>query len=146
MSAARVATLYTPDILALAVELARFPFDQQAQLIGSARSQSCGSTLTISLACDGSDAVAAIGLQVAACAIGQASAAIFARHATGKNIAEIAAARSALADWLGGGTAMPDWPDLSSIAAARAFPARHGAILLPWNAAEQALSKAGCAR
>jgi hypothetical protein len=34
---------------------------------------------------------------------------------------------------------LPDWPGLSAIAAARSYPARHGAILLPWKAAMAAL-------
>lgn len=142
MSAARVTTLYTPEILALAVELARYPIDGQATLSGMARSQSCGSTLEISLDCDDDGAIERLGLRVAACAIGQASAAIFARHASGKAMADISAARAAIAAWLAGEAVLPDWADLSLIAAAQAYPARHGALLLPWKAAEQALSKA----
>jgi len=36
----------------------------------------------------------------------------------------------------------PDWPDLALVAPARAYPARHGAMLLPWKAAAAALSSA----
>jgi len=35
---------------------------------------------------------------------------------------------------------LPDWPGLDAIEAARAFPGRHGAMLLPWQAALAALS------
>ena len=42
--------------------------------------------------------------------------------------------------WLAGGGTMPDWPGLDRLSAAREFPARHGAIMLPWNAALDALS------
>jgi len=44
-----------------------------------------------------------------------------------------------MAAWLGGAGQMPDWPGLAAIAAARDYPARHGAILLPWRAALDAL-------
>jgi hypothetical protein len=37
---------------------------------------------------------------------------------------------------------MPDWPGLAAIAPAREFPGRHGAIMLPWTAARDALSGA----
>jgi hypothetical protein len=34
---------------------------------------------------------------------------------------------------------LPDWPGLTAIAAARDYPARHGAIMLAWQAARQLL-------
>ena len=138
----KMPTLYTPEVLALAVELARYPMTDEAALVGSARSQSCGSVLDVSLRCDGQSRIEELGLKVTACAIGQASAAIFARHARGRNLEDISTARHAMASWLGGDGAQPDWPDLELLTPARAYPARHGAILLPWKAAEQALSKA----
>jgi hypothetical protein len=35
---------------------------------------------------------------------------------------------------------LPDWPGLATIAAARDYPGRHGALMLPWTAALQLLS------
>ena len=81
-----------------------------------------------------------VGMQATACAVGQASAAIFARHAVGRSEAEIARGRKELEAWLVGSRTMPDWPDIQTIAPAREYPARHGAILLPWRAATEALS------
>ena len=132
--------LYTPDILALAVELARFPLDPAMPLQGSARSASCGSSLTLSLACDGAGRITALGARAQSCAIGQASTALFLAAAPGRSAAEIVAARDQLRAWLAGGGTMPDWPGLDRLSAAREFPARHGAIMLPWNAALDALS------
>ncbi|MDE2620462.1 MAG: iron-sulfur cluster assembly scaffold protein [Sphingomonadales bacterium] len=132
--------LYTPDILALAVELARFPLDPAMPLQGSGRSPSCGSSLTLSLACDGAARITALGARAQACAIGQASTALFLAAAPGRSAAEIAATRDQLRAWLANGAAMPDWPGLDRLLAAREFPARHGAIMLPWNAALDALS------
>lgn len=136
---ASAAKLYTPEVLALATALAAHPFDPAMPLTGQARSQSCGSTLAISLRLDASGRIAALGLRPQACAVGQASAAIFAAAAPGKTRAELAATEAALAAWLGGAGTMPDWPGLATLAAAREYPARHGAILLPWRAALDAL-------
>ena len=135
--------LYTPDVLALATGLAAFPLTDDLPLRGEARSRSCGSTLLIGLEPDGAGRIARLGLRAQACAIGQAAAAIFAGHAVGRSAAELAAAETALAAWLDGTGAMPDWPGLAAIAAARDYPARHGAILLAWRAALSALSSGG---
>lgn len=134
--------LYTPEILGLAVELAGFPLDASMRLSGEARSNSCGSTLQMSLSLNTDGHITAVGMQVVACAIGQASAAIFARHANESNTVYIETTLRELENWLASGGPLPTWPDIELIARARDFPGRHGAILLPWRAAEQALSKA----
>lgn len=133
--------LYTPELLALAVGLSRYPLTDDLPLTGEARSRSCGSTLRIGLASDETGRVERLGMRVAACAIGQASAAVFAAAAPGRTAAELAATLAALEAWLGEGGAMPDWPGLDAVAAAQAYPGRHGAMLLPWKAALDALSK-----
>ncbi len=134
--------LYTPQILGLAVELADFPRLDAPDASATARSRTCGGTLTLDLALDDGAHVDALGLLVTACAIGQAAAAIFAREARGRGPEEILAAQGEIAEWLAGGEAEPSWPGLAILTPARAFPARHGAIMLPWNAAVDALCKA----
>lgn len=134
--------LYTPELLALAVALAEYPADAALPLHGHARSKSCGSTLAADLALDAQGRIQRLGLQVRACAVGQAAAAIFARAATGRAPGDIEAAHAALTAWLAGEGELPDWPGLSAIGPARDFPARHGAIMLPWTAARDALSSA----
>lgn len=137
--------LYTPELLALAVELARWPANAALPVQGEARSRSCGGVLAMGLALDGTGAIAQLGLRVRACAIGQAAAAIFARHAAGRYPADIAAAHDTIGHWLEQGGALPDWPDLALLAPARAYPGRHGAMLLPWKAALSGLSSASAA-
>ena len=132
--------LYTPEMLGLAVELARWPLVETMALRGDARSPSCGSTLALALALDDDQRIEQVGMRVRACAVGQAAAAIFARHSAGRGEAEINAALDSLGAWLAGESSMPDWPDLELIAAASDYPGRHGAILLPWRAASSALS------
>jgi len=135
------AKLYTPELLGLAVELARHPPLTQAAVRGEARSPTCGSTLAMDFELDGEGRISALGLRVHACAVGQGAAAIFARHAIGRSAGEIAATLRGLEDWLTNGGELPNWPDLSLIEAARGYPGRHGAILLPWRAALAALPR-----
>ena len=132
--------LYSPEILAAAVGLAAFPFDAELPLQGEARSRSCGSTLRIALSLDGQGRIVRIGCRAQACAVGQAAAQIFASAAPGRSAAEIASARSELALWLSGAGAAPDWQGIALLDAARDYPARHGAILLAWDAALAALA------
>ena len=139
MTVMRAPTLYTPAILAAATGLAAWPWDDSLACTGEARSRACGSSLAIGLARDDAGRISAIGLRMHACAIGQAAAQVFASHAVGQTRAMIADARGALGAWLTGEGAMPDWPGLALIAAAQAYPSRHGAIVLAWDAALDAL-------
>lgn len=137
-----ITRLYTPELLGLAVGLANYPFDEGMPLTGQARSASCGSTLKMGLALDTDNRIIRIGMQVQACAIGQAAAAVFANHAIGQEMATIDETLAALDCWLSGKGSIPNWPGIQTIEPAHAFPGRHGAIRLPWQAASQALSKA----
>lgn len=135
-------TLYTPEVLALATGLAAFPLHNDLPLVGSARAPVCGSTIAIGLALDWAGRIDRVGMKVQACAIGQAAAALFAKEAAQRAAPEITAALARIETWLGDEASLPDWPGFEVIAAARAYPARHGAILLPWRAAIAALSQA----
>ncbi len=138
--------LYTPQVLTLATSLAQWPWDAALPLLGEARSSTCGSKVAVGLQLAGNGAIERIGLRVHACAIGQASAAIFAAAALGLTLPALAESEQALSRWLGGDAPMPEWPGLSQIAAARNYPARHGAILLGWKAALAALPSASVPR
>lgn len=132
--------LYTPELLALTLKLAEFPLGESLPLEGAARSKSCGSTLTLRLALNEAGQVARLGLRAQACAVGQASAAIFAEAATGRDAAEIAAVANAMQLWIAGEGPAPAWPGIEMLEPARAYTARHGAMMLPWQAALAALS------
>lgn len=128
------AALYTPAVLGLATSLARYPLSDDLTLRGSARSATCGSTIELGLDCGADQTITRLGLRASACAIGQAAAAIFAQHAAGLSRREIKQGYAQVEAWLVGG-ALPAWPGLAEIAAARDYPARHGAVLLAWRAA-----------
>lgn len=134
------ARLYTPAVLALATGLAAYPLADDLPLKAEARSRTCGSEVALGLALAADGTIARIGMQVRACAIGQASAALLAQDAQGRAPEALAATLGALESWLAGEGALPDWPGLDLLAPARAHPARHSALLLPWTAARKALS------
>jgi NifU-like protein involved in Fe-S cluster formation len=136
---ATTAALYTSEVLALATGLAAYPWDDKLPLKGEARSKSCGSTIALALGVDEAGRIGRVALRSQACAIGQAAAAIFAKAAPGRTAADIREADQAIASWLAGEGDLPDWPGLDAIAAARAYPGRHGAIRLAWQAARDML-------
>ncbi len=145
MTGARSPRLYSPAVLALATGLAAFPLDDRLPLRAEARSRTCGSEVVLGLDVTPSGKVARVGVQVRACAIGQASAALLAQAAPGRPAEDIAETLAALEAWLNGAGDLPEWPDLVLLAPARDHPARHGALLLPWKAASKALSSGAAA-
>lgn len=135
------APLYNMEILRLA---AAVPFqDRLPEPMGSAekRSAVCGSSVAVDVDMDANGRIKALGMMVRACALGQASAALFAAHAIGRSADEIAAARDALAAWLAGEGPAPDWPDIGKLAPALPHRGRHPAIRLVFEAAADAASK-----
>ena len=135
------APLYTMEILRLAgslpdpVRLARV--DGMAEL----RSPTCGSTVHTEVELrDGR--VAALSQQVRACAFGQASAALVAKHAPGHGREDVAKALAGLYDWLEGRRDDPGGWGFEALAPARSRTSRHGAILLPLRALLAAIEAA----
>ena len=134
--------LYTPELLAASVRLAHYPLSGPFALEADARSPTCGSTLKLGLECDAEGRIASLGIRAQACAVGQAAAALFAAGAAGKAKDDIDNAARSIRLWLEETDApRPDWPGIALLAPARAYPGRHGAIMLAWDAALRALSK-----
>ena len=136
------AALYNAEVLGLATSLADYPMTDDLPLRGSARAVTCGSTIELGLAIDAAGVITEVGMRAQACAIGQAAAAIFAANVHGKDRRELEVALAKLEQWLAAGD-LPDWRGVAAIAAARDYPARHGAILLAWRAALVALATPG---
>jgi len=133
------AALYTRDILRLAASIPHLGRLENAQASVEKSSPVCGSRVVVDLVAGDDGRVVALGQEVRACALGQASAALMGAHAIGRTAEELAAARDALAAFLAGAREDPgDWPGLAVLAAARAYSARHAAILLPFAAAAEA--------
>jgi NifU-like protein involved in Fe-S cluster formation len=137
------APLYNNEILRLAASI---PYHERLTAPMASvekRSPVCGSRVTVDVNLDGAGRVSELGLLVRACALGQASSALMARHAIGKSSDELAAARDSLTAWLAGETdAVPDWPGLDVFTPALAVTARHPSIRLAFEAAAEAAAAA----
>ncbi len=136
-------TLYNTQILRLAASIPHAVRLDGPQASVVRVSPICGSRVTVDLDLDDTGRVVRFGQEVRACALGQASAALLGTHIAGRSRAEIAAARDALAAYLKGEAETPgDWPGLELFAPARPHKARHGSILLAFQAAAQAADEA----
>ncbi len=137
------ATLYNATILRLATSIPHQVRLASPQASVSRRSPVCGSRVTVDVALGADGTVVALGQEVQACALGQASAALMGSHAIGRSPAELAAARDALTGWLAGERNDPgDWPGLDALAAARPHKARHPSIRLAFEAVAEAAAQA----
>lgn len=132
--------LYTPRMLMLSARLADFPLSGGYSCNASARSKTCGSTITIGMDVDPAGHVQRIGMQVTACAVGQSSAAILAGAATGASLRSISDTKAQIEQWLENEGPEPDWPEFEALLPVKDHAGRYGALLLPWTAAIEALS------
>lgn len=136
-------TLYNRDILRLAASIPHLGRLDAPGARAEKRSQTCGSMVAVALRLDGEGRISALGQEVKACALGQASASLMGAHAIGRSPAELAEARDSLAAWLGGERDDPGtWPGLAIFDAARPHAARHASILLAFDAAAEAAAEA----
>ncbi|MEE2566355.1 iron-sulfur cluster assembly scaffold protein [Hyphobacterium marinum] len=134
--------LYSSALLRLAAEIPHI--GRLARPEGSARrvSRLCGSAVEVDLAVE-NGRIANIGLEVKACALGQASASVLGANAIGASLDEILSARDGLAAMLKGGPVPQGrFADLSALEGTRAYPARHASIRLAFEAAAEAFLKA----
>src|SRR5207253_10894694 len=130
-------------ILRLAASIPHLGRLADAEASVAKRAPVCGSSIIVDVVLDGEGRLAALGQEVKACAFGQASAALMGAHVLGRSSLELAEARDALAAWLAGESETPGvWPGLELLAPARRLSARHGAILLPFQAVAEAAALA----
>ncbi len=137
------ASLYNNDILRLAASIPHHQRLADPQASVEKRSPTCGSRITADVRmADGR--LAEMGLDVKACALGQASASLMGAHAVGRTLDELETARDELTAWLAGERdALPAWPGLEIFAPALPHSARHPSIRLGFEAvAEAALTAA----
>ena len=134
--------LYNRDILRLAAAIPHAERLADPDASVEKRSPICGSRVTVDVRMDADGRVAALGLLVRACALGQASSALLGEHAIGRSADELAAARDALAAWLAGTGGAPDWPGIQVLTPAIPHSARHPSIRLAFEAAAEAAALA----
>ncbi len=127
--------MYNAKILELAGNIPRIGRLSPAQGSATRHSRLCGSTVTVDVVLDGAT-IADYAHEVKACALGQASASILARHAIGASVAEVRAAREGLRAMLKDGAPPPGgrFADLAFLEPVRDYKARHASTMLPFDA------------
>ena len=138
--------LYNREILRLAAAIPHAERLADPDASVEKRSPICGSRVTVEVRMGADGRVAALGLVVHACALGQASSALLGQHAIGRSADELAEARDAVAAWLAGSDTIPDWPGIDILTPALPHTARHPSIRLAFEAAAEAAAHAGHTR
>ncbi len=134
--------VYNKKILGYAADiphLHRLP-DPDATAI--AHSRLCGSKVTVDLKMkDG--LVTDFGHDVKACALGQASSSIMARHVIGSDSAELKSLREQMHKMLkdGGDAPVGKWAELEALTPVRDYKARHASTLLTFDAVVEAINQ-----
>ncbi len=131
MSETDLIALYSARILDLTTRIPHLGRLDAPTGAGSARSPHCGSTVSAEVALDGGR-ITGFAQTVKACALGQASAAIFGAGVIGQSVEDIAKLRGDLALMLAQGGPVPAAPfaDYEVLRAASGYKNRHASILL----------------
>jgi NifU-like protein involved in Fe-S cluster formation len=108
----------------------------------TAHSKLCGSTVTIDLDMQG-DRVTGYGQAVKACLLGQAASAIVGQHIIGASAAELRQTAAAMRRMLKENGPPPEgrFGDLKLLEPVRHYKARHGSVMLVFDAIERAIDE-----
>jgi NifU-like protein involved in Fe-S cluster formation len=136
--------VYNSRILELAGNIPRLGRLEKPDASATAHSKLCGSTVTVDLKMDG-PVVGDFAHDVKACALGQASSSIMARHIVGATPQELRALRETVRKMLKENGAPPagKWADIAVLEPVRDYKARHASTLLTFDAVVSALDKIG---
>lgn len=134
--------IYNRRILELAGDIPRLGRLERPDASATAHSKLCGSTVTVDLAvADGR--VSDFAHDVKACALGQASSSIMARHVVGATPEELRDLRERVRKMLKENGAPPEgkWADVAVLEPVRDYKARHASTLLTFDAVVSALDQ-----
>lgn len=134
--------VYNRRILELAADIPRQGRLAAPQASATAHSKLCGSTVTVDLVMEG-DVVTDFAHEVKACALGQASSSIMARHVVGSTAVELREIREVARRMLKENGAAPEgkWADLRVLEPVRDYKARHASTLLTFDAVVDAIGQ-----
>ena len=140
--------IYNRRILELAADIPRLGRLAAPDASATAHSKLCGSTVTVDLAVGPDGVVTDFAHDVKACALGQASASIMARHVVGARSETLREVRSTMRRMLKEAGPAPegDWADLAVLEPVRDFKARHASTLLTFDAVVEALDQVAARR
>ena len=134
--------IYNHKILEFAADIPRLKRLENPDATAVAHSKLCGSKVTVDLNMkDG--VVTDFGHEVKACALGQASSSILARHVVGSTAEELRALREQMYAMLKNNGQAPTgkWKDLEALTPVRDFKARHASTLLTFDAVIDAINQ-----
>jgi NifU-like protein involved in Fe-S cluster formation len=134
--------IYNRKILEFAADIPRLQRLNAPDATATAISRLCGSKVIVDVKmADG--VISDFGHEVKACALGQASSSIMARHVVGSTPEELRQIRSQMYAMLKVGGAAPTgkWEELEALAPVRDFKARHASTLLTFDAVVDAVGQ-----
>ena len=134
--------IYNRRILDLAGNIPRLGRLGNPDASAKAHSRLCGSTVTIDLSVE-DGRVVEFGHDVKACALGQASSSLMARHIIGATSEELNALRDRVTRMLKASGPPPDgkWAEFAVLEPVRDYKARHASTLLTFDAVVDALGQ-----
>ena len=135
--------VYNRRILELAAGIPRLGRLDHPDATATAHSKLCGSTVTVDLKMTG-DTVTDFAHEVKACALGQASSSIMARHIIGAKADELRALRETVRKMLKENGTPPTsgkWADIAVLEPVRDYKARHASTMLTFDAVVSALDQ-----
>jgi NifU-like protein involved in Fe-S cluster formation len=135
--------VYNSRILELAGNIPRLGRLPDADASAKAHSKLCGSTVTVDIKMDG-PVVKDFAHDVKACALGQASSSLMARHVIGAKAEELRELREIMRKMLkeNGPAPAGKWADFAVLEPVRDYKARHASTLLTFDAVVSALNQA----
>ena len=134
--------IYNRRVLELAADIPRQGRLAAPQASARAHSKLCGSTVTVDLSLkDGK--VSDFAHDVRACALGQASSSLMARHIIGATPEELKDLRETMIAMLKAGGPPPKgkWAEFAVLEPVREYKARHASTLLTFDAVVDALGQ-----
>ncbi len=134
--------IYNRKILEFAGNIERIGHLSSPHARAKAHSRLCGSTVEVEL-CVENGVVTDFAHTVKACALGQASSSIMARHVIGASAQDLRQVRSKMRQMLTENGQPPQgrWADLQYLAPVRDFKARHASTMLTFDAVVDALDQ-----
>lgn len=134
--------IYNRQILGFAADIPRLQRLGAPDATAVAHSRLCGSKVTVDLAME-NGVVTDFGHEVKACALGQASSSIMARHVVGSTGPELRALRDQMYKMLKeeGPPPTGKWAELEALLPVRDFKARHASTLLTFDAVVDAVNQ-----
>lgn len=135
--------VYNKRIIELAGTIPRIGRLADPGASATAHSRLCGSTVTVDLKMDG-DTVTDFAHEVKACALGQASSSIMARHVIGSKASELRQLRETVRKMLKEKGEPPregKWADIAVLEPVRDYKARHASTMLTFDAVVDAIGQ-----